>query len=703
MKYEPVFWKKNPFLKLLIPFICGILIQWNTGPGIFFWLIAGFGGAILLLFFYFLPVFSRLRMGFLSGLSIFLLFTALGALLTLIKDARHDRNWIGHFNSAKDAVIVSLREPLVEKARSYKADAEAEYIIQNGNCITVKGKIILYFRKDSSDSTSTYITRLLSYGSKIIFKRPLQEIQNAGNPGGFDYKRYCLFHGITHQVFLKKKEYEILPGNKTSIPESAIFATRKKILRILQKNIPGEKERSLAEALLIGYKDDLEQSLVQSYTNTGVVHIIAISGLHLGIVYWLLSVLLKPLSQKTKIKRMVPFLTVAGIWAFSLLAGAQPSVLRAAFMFTLIVTGQSLNRKSSVYNTLAVSAFLLLCINPFWLWDVGFQLSYAAVLSIVIFMRPIYNWFYFKNKLLDFIWKLNAVTLAAQVLTLPVSIFHFHQVPTLFMLANCVAVPLSGIILIGEIIICSTAFIPAVSGFIGKLTGWCIWFMNTYIERVENIPGSLWDRLYINTAQTVLLFLFIAGTCFWLMGKKVRGFIYGLVALLGFFILRSASFIQSNKQQKIIVYNVPQKRALDLINGRRYHFAGDTTLLSNGFARNFHLKPSRILNRVYEGQQSKEISSGNAVFEFCGKKIMLIANSVSYHSTDSKTSIDLLVISKNPTLYLKKLAAVMLIKQVVFDASNPPWKVNYWKRDCDSLHIPWHDVTEKGAYVMKIN
>src|SRR5262245_60738277 len=172
--------------------------------------------------------------------------------------------------------------------------------------------------------------------------------------------------------------------------------SRTKVLNILRANIKGEKELGLAEALLIGYKNDLDKTLVQSYSNTGVVHVIAISGLHLGLIYWLLSWLCKPLQRGRNFKWLRLILILTGLWLFGLLAGAQPSVIRSAVMFTCIALGQSLTRKSSTYNTLALSAFILLCINPYWLWDVGFQLLYAAVLSIVIFMQPIYNWFYFK-------------------------------------------------------------------------------------------------------------------------------------------------------------------------------------------------------------------------------------------------------------------------------------------------------------------
>src|SRR5205814_10361966 len=155
------------------------------------------------------------------------------------------------------------------------------------------------------------------------------------------------------------------------------------------------------------------------------------------------------------------------------------------------------------FNPLAFFAFVLLCINPYWLWDLGFQLSYAAVLSILIFFKPIYNWFYVKNKVLDFIWKLNAVSIAAQLLTTPFSIYHFHQFPNFFLLTNFIAVPLSSLIVLGEILLGVVSFIPVIATFIGKILSWLIWIMNSYIERIEILPFSLWDGLQISILQTI--------------------------------------------------------------------------------------------------------------------------------------------------------------------------------------------------------
>lgn len=482
-----------------------------------------------------------------------------------------------------------------------------------------------------------------------------------------------------------------------------LYTAEESVLTILRNNITGRKELGLAEALLIGYKDDLDKTVVQSYSNTGVVHVIAISGLHIGLIYWLLDLLFKPLAKRKKFRWLRFILISAGLWGFSLLAGGQPSVLRSAVMFTCIVLGQSFARNTSIYNTLAFSAFLLLCYNPYWLWDVGFQLSYSAVLSIVIFMKPIYNWFYIKNKLLDVVWKLNAVTLAAQILTLPFTIYYFHQFPVLFFLSNLVAVPLSSLIVLGEILLCIISFIPGAALFTGKLIGWSIRFMNNYIEVIEHLPASLWEGLQINIWQMVLLFGFIAGIGFWTMEKMKHGLLFALFCLLGFAISRTHSFILAKRQQRLIIYNIPKYRAIDIIDGRNCLFTGDSILLMDEFAFHFHLEPSRVLHRVKPVGTLPGYFSDTCFAVYCGRKILLLDTTRSFRKTGERPVIDLAIISGDPKLYINKLANTFDIKQVVFDGSAARRKLFYWKKDCDSLHIPYHDVSEKGAFVMSFN
>jgi competence protein ComEC len=688
-------WKKAPFARLFIPLAAGIILQWYWPVEIsYVWvlLLACIG---VMGCFFFIPFFTRYKLAPVNGIAVFLLFFSVGVLLVWHKDIRNNNNWFGNFYKQNDALIVTLDEPPIEKTKSIKANAVVSYLLRGDSCSAVNGKIILYFKKDGSAGS-------LTYGSIIILRKPLQEIANSGNPGGFDYKRYALFQGITHQVYLKPGEFELLAGKKENWLQQFIYDSREWVLRVLRHNIRGEKELGLAEALMIGYKDDLDKELVQSYSNTGVVHVIAISGLHLGLIYGLLIQLFKPIQRRKKLKWLRLLLIIAGLWLFSLLAGAQPSVLRSALMFSCIILGESLTRKTSVFNTLACSAFILLWINPYWLWDVGFQLSYAAVLSIVIFMRPIYNWFYFKNKLVDLAWKLNAVTLAAQVLTVPLCIYHFHQFPNYFLLTNFVAVPLSSLILVIEIALCILSFIPVIAVIIGKIMSLLILLMNTYVERVEVLPFSLWEGLQINIEQAILLLLFICCTSYWLLERSKNGLFCGLLALLVFAGLRSYSFTKTGRQQKIIVYNIPQKQGIDLINGRQYIFAGDTSLFNDEFARNFHLKPARVLYRLHPADTLPDLLINENCITYGSLHILRVNGSLTYASLPGKQTIDLLLISDNRRLNLGKLCNSFTIKQVIFDGSAAEWRVNGWKKDCDSLGIPYHDVTTKGAFVMNL-
>jgi competence protein ComEC len=377
------------------------------------------------------------------------------------------------------------------------------------------------------------------------------------------------------------------------------------------------------------------------------------------------------------------------------LAGAQPSVLRSSVMFTCIAFSTLIDRKAAIYNTLALSAFVLLCINPYWLWDVGFQLSYLAVLSILLFFKPIYNWHYFSNKLLDFVWKLTAVSLAAQLLTLPISVYYFHQFPVLFLLSNLVAVPLSSLILIGEIALCALAFIPGFASLCGQLLTYLIQWLNNYVERLDAVSFAVWKNLSITPLQTALLYVFIIGIMLWLLHQQTKAIRIALGCALAFIGLRTFSFIQAEHQQQLVVYNVSKHQAIDIIQGRTTAFIGDSILLQNASLYQFHLLPSRVLLRIKD-----ESTVFQKAFAIGDNHCLVIDTTVTFRLLPHRPVIDLLILSKNPTLYLEQMAKVATVKQIVVDGSVPRWKADLWKRSAVALHIPFYDVQEQGAFVM---
>jgi competence protein ComEC len=693
-KYAVYFWKQVPFIRLLLPFIAGIILQWYLQFSFQLLQVAGVICIVLSLLFFFLPVAKKFSLRGVQGIFIQGLMFVIGGLITYDKDIRHDDSWVGHHYKDSSAVLVTLQEPLVEKTKSFKALASIDAVQVNRKWQKVKGNILIYFKKDS-------ISLPFKYGSQIVFIKPLQQIKNSGNPGAFNYERYAAFQDINHQVFLKSDEYIDTKKDNINPVRQWLFDIRFAVINVLRKYIHPEREAAVAEALLIGYRDDLDKDLVQAYSNTGVVHIIAISGLHLGLIYGAMVWLFKIFKRRRWVVWVKPLVILGVLWTFSLVAGAAPSILRSAVMFTFIILGETIIRKTSIYNTLAVSAFAMLCFNPFFLWDVGFQLSYAAVISIIAFMKPVYNWFYIKNKLLNGLWKLNAVTLAAQVLTVPIVLYHFHQFPNLFMITNFVAVPLSSIILFGELLLLLTAFVPVIAEFVGWINSAMLKFMNSFIERMNEVPYSVSDGIQISVMQTIILYISIVALVTWLLRKNKLAFIAGVSAMVLFLSARSLDLYKSNHQQKLIVYNVPQHSAVDVVDGNNYRFVGDTAILTDNFLQNFHMKPSRTLHRIEPVSSLPGFNTNYPFYLFNGRRILVVDQPLRFTS-EARIPVDVIILSKNPRIYINQLAAVFDCKQYVFDASNPLWKIKLWKKDCDSLHLPHHSVAEKGAFELDL-
>ena len=255
-------WKKAPFIRLLIALITGIIIQWQLQlDKAILWCLLIIS-IIVISCFFFIPFFARYKLTWINGIAICILFFSIGTLLTWYKDIRHDNHWIGNTYKENSVLIATLDEPPVEKTKSIKANATVSYVPEGESTVPVKGTILLYFKKDLLAGQTGSSIQKPCYGSQIIFKKSLQEIKNSGNPGGFDYKRYSLFQGITHQVYLKQDEFVVLNRKKEKWFAKFLNTCREKVLTILRNNIKGEKELGLAEALLLGYKDDLDQTLV---------------------------------------------------------------------------------------------------------------------------------------------------------------------------------------------------------------------------------------------------------------------------------------------------------------------------------------------------------------------------------------------------------------------------------------------------------
>ncbi|HMO62238.1 MAG TPA: ComEC/Rec2 family competence protein [Ferruginibacter sp.] len=690
-------WKTAPFLRILPPLIAGILLQWYLQPGILPALITGAICTLLFIIFSFLPDGSRFRLEAFRGLLFQVFFVTAGAGLAWMKDIRNQQNWYGQWYTDSSYVVLRVGEPLIEKTKSYKAEGYVEALVANNTQIKATGKVFIYFAKDSTSAQ-------LQYGDRILLHKKLQPIKNSGNPGGFNYQRYALFQQAVHTIYLKDNDWVKLKGSNRNWFRQFIYTSRQNILDILQRYVGNNKdELGIAEALLIGYTNDLDKDLVQAYSNTGVVHIIAISGMHLGLIYLMLVWLFGRLPFTKKNKWLQVTLILGCLWLFSLLTGGSASVIRSAVMFTFITVGKNFFRQTSIFNSLAASGFFMLLYNPFYLWDVGFQLSYLAVVGIVLFQKPIYHAVSFRRRLPDAVWKMMAVTLAAQTLTFPVCIYYFHQFPILFPIANLLAVPLSTLILYTEIVLVAFWWLPVVGLYAGKAVAAMVWLLNKCILAINALPFSVWDSIPAGVLSTLLLYAVVIAVATWLLQRSKAMLRLSLWLLLGFVLVHAFSSWKVHRQQKIIVYNVPQHRAVDFIRGNTYCFVGDSILLQDGLLQNFHLKPARTALQLTKRKDSlQQIFRQGSFYQFGHKRILLVHEPLRYLTPAEKIPVDIIVISANAKLQPEELAKVFNPGLLVFDASNSLWKIEQWKQACEKLHLRHYSIPEQGAFVLDV-
>jgi competence protein ComEC len=690
-------WKAAPFIRLIPPLAAGIILQWYLGVSICFGLASLSFFIICFTGFYFLPLHSRYRWRFVQSVFMQGMILSLAMVLTWNNDQRNQRDWFGHFTNDSSVLILSVDEPPVEKPRSFKAVCKVWFVVSNDTQVYTTGKLLVYFSRDSNLPP-------LRYGDRIAVKTLPQAIKNSGNPGGFNYQRYQEFQQLYQQVYVKKGDWDLLKGKSENRIDELIYTLRDYTLSCLYNHLQKDgKVTGIAEALLIGYKEDLDKDLVQAYSNTGVVHIIAISGLHLGLIYvvliWILNRI--PLVKKGNLLKAV--IVIACLWLFALLTGASASVLRSAVMFTCIVPGKLFKRNTSIHNSLAASAFILLCYDPYFLWDVGFQLSYLALVGITTLQQPLFRLLFLKNKMATRIWEMLSVTIAAQITTFPVCLYYFHQFPNLFFISNLLAVPLSTAILFSEIALVCFSWLPLLAGLTGKLITAAISLMNCIIEYINSLPFSLWDNIFANISSTWVLYAFIFCICGWLMAGSKVYFRYSLFFLILFSAIHASAGLSSARQKKIIIYNVPKKRAVDFVYGSRYFFSGDSSLVNEGISRNFYLKPSRTSLQLKSSTASLPGLYGDIPYwQFFNRKMLLADKPRNFQTSHQKIHTDILLLSGNSPVSITELQKAIEPDIIVFDASNSLWKIAKWKKECEALFLPCFSIPDQGAFVYNI-
>jgi competence protein ComEC len=696
---------KYPFLRMLIPLVIGIWVAIQL-PQLYWsslaWIAAGMG-LIIMLAAHFLVRSYSLRWLFGFGLSLFLF--VFGVLYTDYCKATNNANHL--LNAGKDYsyYLVRINEPPQLRETTLKLSTDLVVAWDSVESGRHQARILIYLQRNTESDQ-------LKYGNLILFAKPPGEVPPAKNPYQFNYKQHLANKGIHHQVFLKENEWQFAGQGYNNPLYHVAYGMRDYLLHALEKNGLKGDEFAVASAILLGYDDNLPQYLRKGYAAAGAMHVLCVSGLHVGIVFILLNFLLGFMKKTPGQQTTKTLLLIFAIWFYAMLTGLAPSVNRASIMLSFVLLGTLLNRKGNIINSLAASALLLLVANPFTLLHIGFQLSYTAVLGIVLFQKPIHHLFYFKNKYIDQVWEITALSFAAQLGTTPLAVYYFNQFPVYFWLSNLFLVPLSFAVIVAGMSLLVLNFVPYLSKLLGVASAGLLYLLNAIIQWIERLPMSTLQGLYLNRTETLLLYIIIS-LILLMMHNNTRRFIMPtmLVMLMLFSSFGNRTY-ENNKALKLVIYSVPNHSVYSFIQGKEHVLLADSTLMQNEFIIGFNLKGhwtrAGLSHNPYRFGMDEDVSNHPFIYKkrhkivFGNSSIAIWDGQNPCQPSDNPFQVNLMIITGNIRENLQHLLSCYEFNQLVIDPTVPPWQLRAWANALQKAAMPFHDVRNQGAYMLEL-
>ncbi|MBJ2174033.1 ComEC family competence protein [Aureibaculum sp. A20] len=592
----------------------------------------------------------------------------------------NEKNYLNHLSdnsNETELIIIDILKP-----NAYY-DSYIATVVSINSAHSV-GKIKLNILKDSTKND-------FSIDDKIMVFEDFKEIDKPLNPYQFNYKNYLARQQIHHQMTIYDGTIIPLNNNKTSLKGLAHTFRQKINTSLLENGFEGD-ELAIINALLLGQRKEISKEIIENYQNAGAIHILAVSGLHVGIILLLLNFLFKPLERLKQGKVIKLCIVVFFLWAFAFIAGLSASVIRAVTMFTAVAVALATKKEINTYKTLLISVFFLLLFNPLYLFEVGFQLSYLAVFFIVWVQPKLYNLWKPKYKVIDYPWQLFTVSIAAQLGVLPLSLYYFHQFPGLFLVANLIIIPFLGLILGLGILVILLALLDILPNFIANIYEEIISILNTTVGWIGKQESFLFQNISFTVVSTILSYLLIITFFKWFETRNKTAIKYILIAVI---------FFQSN----LILekYNTHHGSEFVIFNKSRYSIL----LKRNGNATSIEHNLDSLTNKGFIkdyliGTNSKLASDENLIkntYQFGSKSIVVIDSFGVYKNLNINPEI--IWLRNSPKLNLDRLIDQMKPKTIIADASNYKNLVEQWQKTSKTNNIHFHYTVKDGAFMEK--
>ncbi|WP_316825257.1 ComEC/Rec2 family competence protein [Pedobacter miscanthi] len=629
------------------------------------------------------------------GLLLFTFFFNLGGLFCLLNNETLKSDYFANKPNTSLKLLVKDEPQLSSNILRFKTRVISGY--QKDKQIRLSGQLLVALRLDSLKPIQ------LKYGDEILISVKYTEIEPPYNPAEFDFKAWLSHQNIYHQTFIDQ-EHIIKTNHNVGNPIiKQALRLREKQVQKYRKLIKSNEAFAVASTLILGYRADLSKETLSAYSKTGTIHALSVSGAHVAIIYVVLDFLLMFLNRNRTLK-IVKLISICSlIWGYALLTGLSPSVVRSAIMISILITAKVLSKNTNSYNILAFSALCQLIYDPFLIWDVGFQLSYLAVFGLIYLQPKIYNTVYIKNQWMDKLWGFIAMSLAAQIVTFPLSIYYFHQFPLYFLFGNLfISLPLVLMMYLGIAVL-----VPWLS-FLAPIFEWLINFTNFVLKWIADLPYATFSSIWINLPEFTLLSFALGLFVYGLANFNKRFIFSSLLVFTCYQVLIAYNDINAYHQQKIIFFSLRKNYAAAFITGKESILVTDLKVTDKNY--DFFIKPA--LNQLQvDSVCFVDLGQDTVLHNFVLKnhqlifhdyKILIADKRLNYKKLQGNGIFSSLWISGNARFDLTDMAPEIKYRNMIIDATNRDYKIEILKKTAKNNRLDFHVLKKNKAYLVQL-
>jgi competence protein ComEC len=692
--------RKAPFMRVLIPLAGGILMARHfTMPAIIIWILSCILILLLPLFIILadrasrtlLPLMDR-RNALLAGI-----FQGLFFCLGLMMGRADEPARI-----PETMLQARICDEILAGERTFKTSLDKVYYHSGGDWIRLDGRVQVYFERVDRCNE-------LMPGDCIFGSGKLLRFEDPANPLEFNYGDYQRGKGVFYRLYLDSTSWVASPVHAARGLQIRSKRIRRTLMDRIDLNIEGPDERAILYSLLLGYRAELGQEVRQQFVRSGSMHILAVSGLHVGILYLIPALLIRKIRSSAAGRLLATLVLLALLWSYAVLTGLSPSVVRAVTMCSVhrmaILTG----RRTGIFHVLSLTAFLMVLSRPAILFEAGFQLSFAAVAGIAGFQKSLSDTMPVKGWLARRAWQLVTVSLAAQLATAPLSLYYFHQFSNVFLISNLVVIPLATVILYAGLafILLSTLGLYPLSGILEWLTS----LLNGITHLMGRIPGGFYDNITLVPIQVYLLYFGIILAGLFMRSRKISVLHALMVSVAVLLLVSGIREYYVRSHEAFYVFSIRGESAISFIRGREHSLYRGWEMRRDSLQipyslRNFNVRHKLSLPVFLPGRsgiQHCRIDSGGVrlIFSvFKDKKILIISQLSDYPPNETTVlDTDILVLVDNVSCNLDSWIHVFKPGLIIVDGSNHSRYHVEMERACIHNGIPFHSTEKDGFYV----